>query len=125
MENEQKAMQRIASLGIPAVGFARTMRFEGGMDGIVVEDLSQNGKFKVKEFSGFDMSQVKNGISLQKKFKKHYFTLVRAGVKMSELGRHSKKADLNEEIKKCFFVVVNPNTNLGRIVVGDADHIEF
>lgn len=125
LENEERIIRRMASLGIPTVRFAKAIRLGENMDCIVVEDLSKGNRFKVMEFQGFDSTQIRNWQSLQKQFGRHYSTLIKAGIKMSRLGSHGKNATLGGEIEKCFFVVVDPKTKIGRLVVGDADHIEF
>lgn len=131
LQVEERRLRKIASLGIPTT-FAKAIVTDTGggiprssVGFLLVEDLSQGGRFQVKEFHGFDFSQVSNGNELRKLFEDYHVRLVKARVRISDESRHWEDSSLRDEVEKTFFVVIDPKTRKGKLVAGDADQIEF
>lgn len=89
------------------------------------EDLSANGRFEVKEAYQFDYSTVRNNEQLKKLLEIYIQRLIKAGIKINDYGRHGPKTTIREEIERAFFVVIDPKTNLGKLVLGDANQLTF
>lgn len=42
-----------------------------------------------------------------------------------ELNRHVSSDSPDDALRHMFFVVINPDTNIGHLVMGDIDHVAF
>lgn len=139
LKSETNTLKRVQELGIPVARtlglvYVLTPQWQNiirkyprdiNIRILVCEDLTQGGKYQVNEFQGFNFSTVKNGQELRQDFEKYYQRLIKAKVRISDDAKHSLTSTLSDEIEKSFFVVVDPVTNTGRLVLGDADQIKF
>ncbi len=124
-------LERIRNMGIPA---AKTFgvvdrsldseRLKYGPDYIqIVEDLSQGDRFFVKEFFGMNSRVVNNSSELHELFEE-YFAKISSKFRIHDSASHGGATSLREEIERCFFVVIDPETRIGKLVCGDVDQIQ-
>jgi len=124
-----EGLRKIATLGIPTVKFAKSINIESAkisrMQVFIIEDLSAGGRYKVEELPGFDFSGVSNATKLKVQANQYVSKILAQNPQPVGDKAHRKNPDLREEVEHCFFVVIDPKTKSGRLVAGDADHIEF
>ena len=138
LNEEIDTFERAASLGVPVPSHIALVRVKG-FKVLTMEDLSQRGRFEVAEFHNFDFNRVSNGNEIRVQFEDYFQRLKGAGVKVNRLGQHIRtgkrrgapaeeltgETAVREETERSFFVVINPKTRKGEIVLGDADQIKF
>lgn len=123
---ERNTLRRIASLRIPTV-FSKVVKTDPKSSDVflIVEDLSQGGRFQVRDFHGIRPAEISNHADLEAKFQDYKHRMEKAGVRISIGHEHAGIENLEGEIRKTFFVVIDPKTKKGRLVAGDADQIDF
>jgi hypothetical protein len=129
IEREKRTLDKIAGLHIPAV-WSKVIKFklnDKDFGFLLVEDLSSGRRFNFFEYAEIDKKPVANLQELKIQFKTYKEILQKSGIKVTEEGKHtpSSIADLDLELSKTFFVVVDPKTKIGKLVVADVDQISF
>ena len=101
-----------------------------GMDFVITQDLSERSKFKVEDVEDRHFHQLANGDNIRRELDANLGILrnVYGGNHpqyVLEVNGHTSNDNPDEALRRIFFVVVNSATNIGELVIGDIDHIDF
>ncbi|MDD4983862.1 MAG: hypothetical protein PHH82_03440 [Candidatus ainarchaeum sp.] len=122
---EIRTLGLVRDLGIPVIEHPSVILLnpETREHIMVVEDLTEGGKKEVRELFGIGPRTISNPAELKMEFEK-YLAILQRETKISWSGAHAGAKDLREEIERSFFVVIDPETRVGKLVFGDGDQIE-
>jgi len=102
---------------------------------ILTEDLTENGKFIVKEFEKNAIRTLDNRKQLAEEYKMFFDLLY--GMRFQKENRNNQKyeitannhlmrsTDYSEAINHLFLLKINPNTNKGELVAEDTNHLDI
>ena len=101
---------------------------EIGCECVIAEDLTENGKYELREVEDKNLCQLKNATELRGQLAramKLLYELYKGSnpTYVLKINHHATKEGPQQAFRHMFFIQINPNTNTGKIVLGDLDHV--
>jgi len=100
---------------------------------LLTKDLTENGKYVVKEFEENTLNNIDNKKQLMEEYKAFYNILYNIRFQdnsnnkylLTGNGHTMESGDISGAINHLFLLKINPNTNIGELVAEDTNHIDI
>lgn len=101
---------------------------DGGFEFVIARDLTENGSYRVEDVQDEHFETLSNGAELRQQLIDASRTLQEIHDKKHplyamEINDHVTNEGPKEAFRHMFFTQIDPNTNTGKLVLGDLDHV--